>query len=212
MNLIIVAEYTLRSTLFLIEMAVLLGVFLGISGAAGYFTWFIGQRLSPALSDEHLHDSQEALLCFVFHTIFFLVIPWSILPFYSIRKELSPLTRGLIFCSVGLLAEALTIVSIHVAFVTWKWSIQLEEDGSMNLARHCRAMAIYLSVLWCLGWLFFMLSLSYILDFGVPDFVKQMLVDTRKLLAATGVKSLPGQSDINKEDSVLEKAPNRGMV
>jgi hypothetical protein len=212
MNLIIVAEYTLRSTLFLIEMAVLLGVFPGIPGAAGYFTWFIGQRLSPALSDEHLPDCRGALLCFVFHTIFFLVIPWSILPFYNIRKELSPLTRGLISCSVGLLAEALTIVSIHVAFVTWKWSIQLEEDGSMNLARHCRAMAIYLSVLWCLGWLFFMLSLSYILDFGVPDFVKQMLVDTRKLLAATGVKSLPGQSDINKEDSVLEKAPNRGMV
>ncbi|EMT66813.1 hypothetical protein FOC4_g10000500, partial [Fusarium odoratissimum] len=193
MNLIIVAEYTLRSTLLLIEMAVLLGVFLGISGAAGYFTWFIGQRLPPALSDEHLPDYQRALLCFVFHTIFFLVIPWSILPFYSIRKELSPLTRGLISCSVGLLAEALTIISIHVAFVTWNWSTKLEEDGSMNLARHCRAMAIYL-------------------NFGVPDFVKQMLVDTRKLLAATGVKSLPGQSDINKEDSVLEKAPNRGMV
>lgn len=212
MNLIIVAEYTLRSTLLLIEMAVLLGVFLGISGAAGYFTWFIGQRLPPALSDEHLPDYQRALLCFVFHTIFFLVIPWSILPFYSIRKELSPLTRGLISCSVGLLAEALTIISIHVAFVTWNWSTQLEEDGSMSLARHCRAMAIYLSVLWCLGWLFFMLSLSYMLDFGVTDFVKQMLVDTRKFLAATGVKSLPGQSDINKEYSVLEKAPNRGMV
>ncbi|EXA30319.1 hypothetical protein FOVG_18279 [Fusarium oxysporum f. sp. pisi HDV247] len=111
MNLIIVAEYTLRSTLLLIEMAVLLGVFLGITGAAGYFTWFIGQRLSPALSDEHLPDCQRALLYF-----------------------------------------------------------------------------------------------------GVPDFVKQMLVDTRKLLAATGLKSLPGQSDINKEDSVLEKAPNCGMV
>ncbi|KAH7233949.1 uncharacterized protein BKA55DRAFT_580558 [Fusarium redolens] len=184
-------------------MAVLLGVFLGISGAAGYFTWFIGQRLPPALSDEHLPDYQRALLCFgISHTIFFLVIPW----------DCPPLTRGLISCSVGLLAEALTIISIHVAFVTWNWSTQLEEDGSMNLARHCRAMAIYLSVLWCLGWLFFMLSLSYILDFGVPDFVKQMLVDTRKLLAATGLKSLPGQSDINKEDSVLEKAPNRGMV
>jgi hypothetical protein len=206
MKLIILVEYTFRSTLLLIEIAVLLGIFFGIPGAAGYFAWFIGQRLSPALSDEHLPDSQEALLCFVFHTIFFLVVLWSVLPFYSIRKELSPLTRGLISCSVGLLAEALTIVSIHVAFVAWKWSIQLEEDGSMSLARHCRAMAIFLSVLWCLGWVFFMLSLSCILDFGVPDFVQQMLVDTRKLLAATGVKLLPSRSGIDKEDSVSEEA------
>ncbi|KLP09628.1 Uncharacterized protein LW94_14099 [Fusarium fujikuroi] len=202
MSLIIIAEYTIRSTLFLIEMAVLLSVFPGIPGAAAYFTWFIGQRLSTALSDEHLPDYQGALLCFGFHTIFFLVVPWGILPFYSIRKELSPLTRGLISCSVGLLAEGLTIISIHVAFVSWKWSTQLEEDGSMSLARHCRAMAIYLSVLWCLQWLFFILSLSYILEFGVPNFVKQMLVDTRKFLAATGVRPLPSHSDINKEDSV----------
>ncbi|SCV61469.1 uncharacterized protein FFFS_16039 [Fusarium fujikuroi] len=202
MSLIIIAEYTIRSTLLLIEMAVLLSVFPGIPGAAAYFTWFIGQRLSPALSDEHLPDCQRAVLCFIFHTIFFLVVPWSILPFYSIRKELAPLTRGLISCSVGLLAEALTVISIHVVFVSWKWSTQLEEDGSMSLARHCRAMAIYLSVLWCLKWLFFILSLSYILEFGVPNFGKQMLVDTRKFLAITGVKPLPGHSDINKEDSV----------
>jgi hypothetical protein len=73
-------------------------------------------------------------------------------------------------------------------------------------------MAIFLSALWCLGWVFFMLSLSCILDFGVPDFVQQMLVDTRKLLAATGVKLLPSRSGIDKEDSVSEEAANHVMV
>jgi hypothetical protein len=50
------------------------------------------------------------------------------------------------------------------------------------------------------------------LRFGVPDFVQQMLIDTRKLLAATGVKLLPSRSSIDKEDLVSEEAGNHCMV
>ncbi|KAK7571009.1 hypothetical protein V3481_019096 [Fusarium oxysporum f. sp. vasinfectum] len=105
----ILVEYTLRSIALVLEIAALSSIFLGIQGASGYFAWFIGQRLSPSLLDTFLPGSQEALLCFVLNTIFFLVVLWGILPFYSIRKELPFFVSGLVVCSVGLLAVALTI-------------------------------------------------------------------------------------------------------
>ncbi|KAI8416150.1 hypothetical protein FOFC_02459 [Fusarium oxysporum] len=203
----------LRSIALVLEIAALSSIFLGIQGASGYFAWFIGQRLSPSLLDTFLPGSQESLLCFVLNTIFFLVVLWGILPFYSIRKELPFFVSGLVVCSVGLLAVALTIMSIHVAFTAWDWSILLEEDGSMSLAKHCRAMSIFLSALWCMGWIFFILSLSYVLNFGVPDFLQQMLVDTRKLLAAAGIKPLPHPAWVDKEDFITsEEAANLLIV
>ncbi|KAK2667913.1 hypothetical protein RAB80_017104 [Fusarium oxysporum f. sp. vasinfectum] len=209
----ILVEYTLRTIALVLGIAALSSIFLGIQGASGYFAWFIGQRLSPSLLDTFLPGSQEALLCFVLNTIFFLVVLWGILPFYSIRKELPFFVSGLVVCSVGLLAVALTIMSIHVAFTAWDWSILLEEDGSMSLTKHCRAMSIFLSALWCMGWIFFILSLSYVSNFGVPDFLQQMLVDTRKLLAAAGIKPLPHPAWVDKEDFITsEEAANLVIV
>lgn len=175
-------------TLLLLELTVFIVIWFGIPIASIYFTWFINMQLAPALSDEHVDQTTEALLCFVFHTIFFSIVLWALLPYYSARKELPPRLTVLISCAIGLLAEALTVVSIHVSFIAWKWSFHLEKSGYVDLSRQCCAMAIFLNVLWSLGWGSFLIFLSVVIDFGIPSWLQQMLLDTRMLLALFNIK------------------------
>ncbi|KAJ0145472.1 hypothetical protein HZ326_11821 [Fusarium oxysporum f. sp. albedinis] len=181
--------FATRCTLLLLELTVFIAIWFGIPVASIYFTWFINMQLAPALSDEHVDQTTEALLCFVFHSIFFSIVLWALLPYYSVKKELPPHLTVLISCAFGLLAEALTVVSIHVSFIAWNWSFHLEGGGYVSLSRQCFAMAVFLNVLWSLGWGSFLIFLSVIIDFGIPSWLQQMLLDTRMLLAFFNTKN-----------------------
>jgi hypothetical protein len=185
--------FATRCTLLLLELTVFSIVWFGIPVASTYFTWFINMQLAPALSDEHVDQTREALLCFVFHTIFFSIVLWALLPYYSIKKELPPRLTVLISCAFGLLAEALTVISIHVSFIAWNWSLHFEGGGYASLSRQCCAMAVFLNVLWSLGWGSFLIFLSVVIDFGIPSWLQQMLLDTRMLLALLNTQQLKTQ-------------------
>jgi hypothetical protein len=131
-----------------------------------------------------VHQAREAFACLILHALFFIIVLWGILPYYSMRAHILPTLRTFISCSCGLLTEALTIIAIYVGSVSWGWSVLFEADGHVHLARNCRAITIFLGVLWVLGWCGFLIFLSVAINFGIPSWIRQMLIDMRKLIAA----------------------------
>ncbi|SPJ72382.1 uncharacterized protein FTOL_02110 [Fusarium torulosum] len=171
-----------------LQIPAMLAIWIGVPSAPVYFTWFIIEQLSPDLPEELKNQALEAVMCLIFHTMFFSIVLWGLLPYYSMRPEMSPSVRGLVSCSFGLLTEALTIFAMHVAFVSWNWSGQFDAGGNTSLASHCRAIAVFLVVLWSLGWGAFLIFLSIAVDFGIPSWIRQMLIDMRKLLAVLRIQ------------------------
>jgi hypothetical protein len=176
-------KFAIRCAFLFLQIAVMLAIWAGVPSVPVYFAWFIIEQLSPNLPEQHTNQAPEAVLCLIFHTMFFFIVLWGLLPYYSMRPEMSPSVRGLVSCSFGLLTEALTIFAMHVAFISWNWSVQFDAGGNTSLASHCRAIAVFLVVLWSVGWGAFLIFLSVAIDFGIPSWIGQMLRDMRKLLA-----------------------------
>jgi hypothetical protein len=194
-------EFAIRCAFLFLQIAVMLAIWIGVPSAPVYFSWFIIEQLSPNLPEELKNQAPEAVMCLIFHTMFFFIVLWGLLPYYSMRPEMSPSVRGLVSCSSGLLTEALTIFAMHVAFISWSWSGQFDAGGNASLASHCRAITVFLVVLWSVGWGAFLIFLSIAIDFGIPSWIQQMLTDMRKLLAVLRI-----QPEVSEDSaSVSEK-------
>jgi len=196
-------KFTIRGTLFLLQVALMLAVFFGIQIAFVYLTWFIHHELSPSLPEEEKSRAREVFTSLVLHTLFFIVIPWGLIPYYSIREDMYPSLRALISCSCGLLTETLTVIAIYVGSVSWGWSVLFDASGQVDLARHCRAISIFLGVIWVLGWCSFLVFLSVATELGVPPLIRRMLIDMRKFIAVCITASLSNCKTLLDEKNTM---------
>lgn len=181
----------------------MLAIWIGVPSAPVYFTWFIVEHLSPDLPEELKSQALEAVMCLIFHTMFFFIVLWGLLPYYSMRPEISPPVRGLVSCFIGLLAETLTIFAMHVAFISWSWSGQFDAGGNASHASYCRAIAVFLVVLWSVGWGVFLIFMAIAVDFGIPYWFRQMLLDMRKLLTALRIQPEMSQDSVTEEKTEI---------
>jgi hypothetical protein len=192
--------FALRCAFLFLQIPAMLAIWIGVPSAPVYFTWFIVEQLSPDLPEELQSQALEAVMCLIFHTMFFFIVLWGLLPYYSMIPEISPLVRGLVSCSIGLLTEALTIFAMHVAFISWSWSHQFDAGGNASHASHCRAIAVFLVVLWSVGWGAFLIFLSIAIDFGIPSWIRQMLLDMRKVLTVLRIQPEVSQDNASARE------------
>lgn len=190
MELFTIVNYSFPGIRFILELATFLIVFIGFPTAPIVFMWIIDKILETAV-DIPLPHVIAVRVCVALHTPLLLLVLWGAIPYYSVRDELHPNIRGVIFCLFCLFSEALTIFSIWTACVVGDWSFTLYLGSYFELATYCRALVAFFGAFWSLGWAIFLILTGCALEFGMPEEIRRMILEMRMLLAVTKILPFP---------------------
>lgn len=100
-KLVTILDYSFRAVLLVLELATPLTAFVGFPTVPIVFTWIIDKKVRETAVDIPLPYVNIVRKCVALYTPFLLLVLWVALPYYSVRNELYPTMRGVIFCLFG---------------------------------------------------------------------------------------------------------------
>ncbi|EWZ79208.1 hypothetical protein FOXG_20928 [Fusarium oxysporum f. sp. lycopersici 4287] len=178
-NLVTALLFLVRFVLFVVQI----GALLGIPSGTVYFAWFTRDSIWPVLPEKHISEGQEVFAYLVYITVFMVFFLWGVVAFLSVRIVLPLWALGCMSAVMSCLVLAFLIMTIRTMFLTWKWWIEFEKIPRLTVvARHCRAISVFLFFLLFIGCA---LSLGYCFYYsihGTPDIVARVIEDMQGLL------------------------------